>query len=304
MYVLTVLALLQQLSETHSSVQQLLGGSVQVRSELSEGSDLTVLSQLQLHDDVGGNVCRHVSGLGLDDGQRCERAAAEVIVHLGGSLKKTGMKIEDVSWIVVDDEGVFPAVSEEFSHGAPGVRGEVLQRRGVRGGGRHHDGVLHGVGVRQPLHQLSHGGPLLPDGHVDAVKLLLLVRALVETLLVDDRVHGDGEIRGMMPGAFRPTRLRISIDNAPQQLRAHGNVYNRSGSLHDVALLISLSLPNTTTPTLSTLFSVPRIFSSKMDDTSAAAGQSRCDANSQHVVLKSEPPEKEGCRRGAADWRK
>lgn len=46
---LTVLSLLQQLSEPDTSVQKLLGGSVQVRTELSKGSDFTVLSQLQLH---------------------------------------------------------------------------------------------------------------------------------------------------------------------------------------------------------------------------------------------------------------
>lgn len=44
-----VLALLQQLSETHASVEQLLGGGVQVRAELGEGGHFTVLGQLQLH---------------------------------------------------------------------------------------------------------------------------------------------------------------------------------------------------------------------------------------------------------------
>lgn len=47
--ILTVLALLQQLSEPDAPVEELLGGSVQVRTKLGEGSDLTVLSQLQLH---------------------------------------------------------------------------------------------------------------------------------------------------------------------------------------------------------------------------------------------------------------
>ncbi len=46
---LTVLALLEQLCESHASVQQLLCGSIQIRTELSEGGHLTVLGQLQLH---------------------------------------------------------------------------------------------------------------------------------------------------------------------------------------------------------------------------------------------------------------
>lgn len=83
-------------------------------------------------------------------------------------------------------------VPEVLPHGAARVRGQVLQRSGVRGGGGHHDGVLHRISIGQPLHQLSHRGSLLTNGNVDAVQLLLLIRALVEALLVDDRVNGDG----------------------------------------------------------------------------------------------------------------
>ena len=83
-------------------------------------------------------------------------------------------------------------VPEVLSHGAAGVGGQVLQGGGVGGGGGHHNGVLHGVSVGEPLDQLGHGGPLLADGHIDAVQLLLLVCAIVETLLVDDGVDGNG----------------------------------------------------------------------------------------------------------------
>lgn len=47
--ILTVLSLLKQLSQTDATVQQLLSGSIQIRTKLSEGSHLTVLGQLQLH---------------------------------------------------------------------------------------------------------------------------------------------------------------------------------------------------------------------------------------------------------------
>lgn len=47
--VLTVLALLEQLCESYASVEQLLCGGIQIRTELGEGGHLTVLGQLQLH---------------------------------------------------------------------------------------------------------------------------------------------------------------------------------------------------------------------------------------------------------------
>lgn len=83
-------------------------------------------------------------------------------------------------------------ISEVLSHGAARVWSKVLQGGGVRGSGRDHDGVLHGISISQPLYQLSNGGPLLSDGNVDAVELLLLVGTIIEPLLVDDCVDGNG----------------------------------------------------------------------------------------------------------------
>ena len=86
-----------------------------------------------------------------------------VVVHLGGTLKETGVKVENVTgvglttWgtpkeqrhltvshgllgqIVEDDESVHAVVTEELSHGAPGVGSKVLQGGGVRGSGRNHN---------------------------------------------------------------------------------------------------------------------------------------------------------------------
>ena len=42
-----VLLLLKQLGKLLTTVEQLLSSSIQVRTELSEGSDLTVLSELE-----------------------------------------------------------------------------------------------------------------------------------------------------------------------------------------------------------------------------------------------------------------
>lgn len=94
--------------------------------------------------------------------------------------------------IVVDDQGVLSVVSEVLAHGAAGVGSQVLQGSSIRGSSRHHDGVLHGIRISQPLHQLSHCGSLLADGDVDAVQLLLLISSLVEAFLVDDCVDGNG----------------------------------------------------------------------------------------------------------------
>lgn len=83
-------------------------------------------------------------------------------------------------------------VSEILPHGAARVGSQVLQRRSIGGSGRYHYGVLHSIGVCQPLHQLSHSGSLLANSNVDAIQLFLLISSVVETFLVDDGVNGDG----------------------------------------------------------------------------------------------------------------
>lgn len=50
-------------------------------------------------DDVGGNVGRYVTSLGLDDGESSEGTTTQGLVHLGGTLKKTGVKVEDVTGV-------------------------------------------------------------------------------------------------------------------------------------------------------------------------------------------------------------
>ena len=45
--------------------------------------------------------------------------------------------------------------------------------------------------IAKSLHDLGNGTPLLTNGDVDDVELLLLVVAVVEPLLVDDCVYGN-----------------------------------------------------------------------------------------------------------------
>ena len=262
-----VLALLQQLGQPDTPVQQLLGGGVKIGTELGEGSDLTVLGELKLHgtgdllhglglgsgadtghretdidgrsdtlveqlslqedlavsdgDDIGGDVGGHVTGLGLNDGQGGEGATSHGVGHLGSTLKQPGVEVEDITgvsltaWgtpeqqrhlpvgdgllgqVVKDDHSVHAIVTEVLSHGHTGVGGEVLQGGSVRGSGRDDDGVLHGVGVSEPLHNLGNSGPLLANSNVDTVELLLGVIGLVESLLVDDGVNGNSSLASL-----------------------------------------------------------------------------------------------------------
>ena len=96
-------------------------------------------------DDVGRDVGRHVAGLGLDDGQRGERAAALLVGELGGALQEAAVQVEHVARVglaprraaeqerelpvghgllgevVVDDERMPAAVAEVLGHGHAGV---------------------------------------------------------------------------------------------------------------------------------------------------------------------------------------
>jgi hypothetical protein len=136
-----VLLLLEELSETLTTVEGLLGGGIEIGTELGEGGNLTVLGQEELEgtsdllhglelsggadtrhrqtdvdgradtlveelglqedlsisdgNDVGGNVSGHITTLGLNDGKCSERSTTELLVHLGGTLKKTRVEVED-----------------------------------------------------------------------------------------------------------------------------------------------------------------------------------------------------------------
>jgi hypothetical protein len=136
-----VLLLLEELSETLTTVEGLLGGGIEIGTELGEGGNLTVLGQEELEgtsdllhglelsggadtrhrqtdvdgradtlveelglqedlsisdgNDVGGNVSGHITTLGLNDGKGSERSTTELVVHLGGTLKKTRVEVED-----------------------------------------------------------------------------------------------------------------------------------------------------------------------------------------------------------------
>ena len=79
-----------------------------------------------------------------------------------------------------------------FTHGASRVRSQELQGSGIRSGSGNNDGVLHGIRVGQTLNNLGHSRSFLTNGDVDTVQLLLLIGTIVETLLVNDGINGNG----------------------------------------------------------------------------------------------------------------
>merc|ERR1719209_522995 len=116
--------------------------------------------------------------------------------------------------VIKDDHSVHAIVTEVLSHGHSGVGGEVLQGSSIRGSGRDDNGVFHGVSV---------GEPLLSNSNVDTVELLLSVVSVVESLLVDDGINGDG---GFASLSVTNDQLTLATANG------HKGVNSLDASLH------------------------------------------------------------------------
>ena len=179
--------------------------------------DLTVGDR----DDVGRDVGRDVVALGLDDRQRRERTRPEPVRELRRALEQPGVQVEDVArvrlpprrppeqqgerpvgggllgQVVVHGERVQALVHPVRAEGRSRVRGEVLERRRVRGRSVHDHRVVERAVVAQRLDHLGHGGRLLADRDVDAADLPLRVAAGPVVALGDDRVDRDGGLAGL-----------------------------------------------------------------------------------------------------------
>ena len=86
-----VLLLLEELGELLASVKELLGGGIQIRTELSEGSDLTVLGKLELK---GTSELLH----GLNLGSRSDTGDGKTDIDSGSDtlMEELGLK-EDLT---------------------------------------------------------------------------------------------------------------------------------------------------------------------------------------------------------------
>jgi len=158
---------------TFTTVKSLLSGSIQIGTELGESSDFTVLGQEKLQgtdtghgktdvngwsdtlveelglqedlsvsdgNNVGWNVSGDITTLSLNDRQGSQGASSKLVVHLGSTLEKTRVEVENVtgvsltSWwttekerhltvgngllrqIVEDNQGVLAVIAEPFTH--------------------------------------------------------------------------------------------------------------------------------------------------------------------------------------------
>jgi len=71
------------------------GGADTTEEQLSFQEDLTIGNG----NDVGRNIGRHITTLGLDNGQGGQRASTELVVHLGRTLEQSRVQVEDVTGI-------------------------------------------------------------------------------------------------------------------------------------------------------------------------------------------------------------
>ena len=110
-------------------------------------------------------------------------------------------------------------------------------RRGFSGAGRDDDGVVHGAGVGEGLHDLRNRRALLPDAAVDADN--------VAALLIDDGVENDGGFAGL---AVADDQLALAAANgdhgidgldAGLERLAHGLAVEHAGrdAFEGIALL-------------------------------------------------------------------
>lgn len=92
-----------------------LGGGTDTRDGKTDvdGRSDTLVEQLRLQEDlavgngndVGGNVGRHVTTLGLNDGQGSHGTATVLVVELGGTLQQTGVQVENVTGVSLTSGG-------------------------------------------------------------------------------------------------------------------------------------------------------------------------------------------------------
>jgi hypothetical protein len=140
-----------------------LGSGTDTRDRKTDvnGRSDTLVEEFGLQEDLsisnGNDVCwdigGHITTLCLDKWESSQGTTAVLIGHLGGTLQKTGVEVEDISWvsltsgwatekerhlairdglfgkIVVDDESVHSVITEVFTEGSTRKRCDVLKTR-------------------------------------------------------------------------------------------------------------------------------------------------------------------------------
>ena len=179
------------------------------------------MEQLRLEEDLSvrdrdhirRDICRDITGLRFNDGQRGQRTTALGITELGRTLKQTAVQVKDIAGIglasrgtadqqrkrtignsmlgqvIVDDEDMLALVHEIFTHGAACVGGDILQGAELRCGRTDNGRVRHSTVFLKVLHQRCHGRALLADGNINAEDIF--------ALLVDDRIGRNDRFTGL-----------------------------------------------------------------------------------------------------------
>jgi len=169
-----ILLLLEQLGQLLASVEQVLGGCVEVRSELREGSDLSVLGQLEL--ERTGDLFHGLDlGGGTDSGHRqtdVDGGADTLVEEL--SLEED-LAVGDGDHIGGDVSGHITSLGLDDGEGREGAAtvgvahlGCALEQAGVQ--------VEHITGIG-----LSAGGSSQEEGH------LTVGHGLLGQIVVDDK---------------------------------------------------------------------------------------------------------------------
>ena len=146
----------------------------------------TLVEQFSLQKDltigngnhIGWNVGRHITSLGLNDWEGSEGTTTVVLVHLGGTLKKTRMQIEHITWvgfttwwtsqkerhltvsdsllgqIIIDDKTVHAVVTEVLTNSATGVWSQELKWGGIGSGSSNNNGVLKSITLIKESHDV------------------------------------------------------------------------------------------------------------------------------------------------------
>mmetsp|Transcript_126127 Transcript_126127/g.251898 ORF Transcript_126127/g.251898 Transcript_126127/m.251898 type:complete len:262 (+) Transcript_126127:203-988(+) len=132
-------------------------------------------------DHVCRNVCTHISGLSLDDGESRQRATSHVLLtHFGSTLQQARVEIEHISrvrltpWrptqqqrhlsvrhrllgeIVIKDDRMHAIVSEVLCHGTASVRCKELEWGCIGCSSSHHCCELKAFILTQNLEELGH----------------------------------------------------------------------------------------------------------------------------------------------------
>ena len=182
-------------------------------------------------DDVGGNICRDIVALGLDDRQRGHGSASPLIAQPAGTLQQPRVQIEDIARIcltsgralqqqrngpigdgmraevIKDDQHILAFLHPFLAYGTAGIRRHILHERRIGSGRRDDDGMVHGAVSGQLFSELCARRRLLPDRDIDAFDLL--------SLLVHDGVQRD---RALSALSVPDDQLALSLADGDQRI--------------------------------------------------------------------------------------